>query len=199
MEQWTIKKTFEFDYGHRVHNQTLNQEYSIDNRCVCRHLHGHRGVVEVSLTANELKDDMVTDFKHLNWFKQFIDDAVDHKMIMDKDDPLLRVIFPLWDQCSKLYRVRFVDQFNSEGKKIGDEVMHDMLYISVEKNELFENDPILWELYEGLVVVEFVPTSENLSKWFFNIVKLRMEPLGVKVNSLIFKETPKSESNYSQV
>lgn len=198
MEQWVISKTFEFDYGHRVHNQTLNQEYSLDNACVCRHLHGHRGVVHVSLVADKLTDDMVTDFKHLNWLKQFIDHAIDHKMIMDINDPLLRVIFPLFDQCSKLHWCRFADQIDGNGDVSNKEVLHDRLYTYIAKNELFDNDPVLWELYEGLVVVDFVPTSENLSKWFYDIVSFRMAKIGVTVQSITFNETPKSESIYSR-
>ena len=28
---YTITKSFEFDYAHRVWNQSLNQQYSVDN------------------------------------------------------------------------------------------------------------------------------------------------------------------------
>lgn len=50
------------------------------------------------------------------------------------------------------------------------------------------------ELYEGIVIVNFVPTSENLSKWFFDIVKEKMTPLNVKTKGVQFFETPKSSS-----
>ncbi len=32
---------------------------------------------------------MVTDFKHLNWFKEWLDNTIDHKFILDINDPLI--------------------------------------------------------------------------------------------------------------
>ena len=37
---------------------------------------------------------MVTDFKHLNWFKQFLDCYTDHKFILDINDPLFSTLLP---------------------------------------------------------------------------------------------------------
>ena len=91
---WKIAKQFDFCYGHRVWSQKLNKEFSLDNRCVCRHLHGHQGKVIVYLEDDELVDGMVTDFKHLNWFKKFLDDTLDHKFIIDKSDPMFNSIVP---------------------------------------------------------------------------------------------------------
>lgn len=90
---WDISKSFEFDYGHRVWSQKLNSEYSLDNKLACRHLHGHRGKVIVHLTSKKLENGMVTDFKHLNFFKKFLDDNVDHKFIFDINDPMIPTIF----------------------------------------------------------------------------------------------------------
>jgi len=169
-----ITKTFECDYGHRVHNQTLNKEYSIDDQCVCRHLHGHRMKVAISLEAEELTEGMVTDFKHLNWFKKFIDEVIDHKFIVDINDPLFTVITGN-SPCQ-------VEQGVHSGATYG--------YFELDDNEL-EN-----EFYESFVVVDFVPTSENLSKWFFNIAKTKMAKMGVTVKRVTFNETPKSEAIY---
>lgn len=89
---YLITKEFEFCYGHRVHNQTLNTEYSVDGNCACRHLHGHQGKVVVHLSEKQLTNDMVTDFKHLNWFKKWLEDNLDHKMILDEKDPLTHLL-----------------------------------------------------------------------------------------------------------
>jgi 6-pyruvoyltetrahydropterin/6-carboxytetrahydropterin synthase len=96
----TIDKSFSFCYGHRVHNQSLNTKFTENNDgCLaCRHLHGHEGLIKVFLEedyspeageiSNIEKTGMVTDFKHLGWFKNFLDDVLDHKMILDINDPL---------------------------------------------------------------------------------------------------------------
>ena len=71
---WKIKKSFQFEYGHRVWTQSLQKDISCDTELKCRFLHGHHGVEEVTLSSNTLDSaGMVTDFKHLNWFKQFLD------------------------------------------------------------------------------------------------------------------------------
>jgi 6-pyruvoyltetrahydropterin/6-carboxytetrahydropterin synthase len=176
MNNWIISKEFDFCYGHRVWSQTLNQEYSIDNRCVCRHLHGHQGKVLVKLEASSLNQGMVTDFKHLNWFKKFLDDVLDHKFIIDRNDPGFNLIIPS----------REISWLNKpEGYSI---INPDWFKTLINKAEI--------EIFEGFVVVDFVPTSENLSKWLFDIIQLKMKKMGVKVKSVQFFETPKSSSQY---
>lgn len=168
-----ITKEFGLDYGHRVHNQTLNKEYSIDDCLVCRHLHGHRMTVFVTLEAEELTAGMVTDFKHLNWFKDWLDAVIDHKFIIDKNDPMFGRI---------------------TGKRLGDVVRIDPTHGFFE---LGDND-VENEIIESFVVVDFVPTSENISKWLFGIVSEKMAPLGVKVAQVMMMETPKSQAVYSE-
>ena len=46
------------------------------------------------------------------------------------------------------------------------------------------------------MIVNFVPTSENLSAWMAGIVDIKMAPLGVKVHHIDWWETPKSRSVY---
>ena len=92
--KWQISKQFDFCYGHRVWSQELNPEYSLDDCLMCRHLHGHQGKVLVHMESEKLENGMVTDFKHLNWFKKFLDDAIDHKFIIDINDPLFPTLLP---------------------------------------------------------------------------------------------------------
>ena len=173
---WKISKEFDFCYGHRVWSQTLNEEFSLDSCLKCRHLHGHQGKILVYLEAEKLQDGMVTDFKHLNWFKAFIDNVLDHKFILDINDPLFSTLIP---NVSKDELLKF-----EEGYSI----------IDLTK---FANEAIhLKELYEGYIVVDFVPTSENLSAWFLTIVQKKMDKLNVKVSHIEFLETPKSKSTF---
>ena len=171
-----ITKEFDFCYGHRVHNQILDKNYSIDDRCVCRHFHGHQGKVIVELTGDVSNRDMVTDFKHLNWFKKFLDENIDHKFIMDLSDPII-VNIPFINKSQMLYV--------SDGD----------YYVLPNLNP---QSPAVRDVVEGMIFVDFVPTSENLSKWFFKLINDRMKPLGVCVSKVTFKETPKTSAQYTE-
>lgn len=173
---WKISKEFDFCYGHRVWSQKLNTEFSLDGCLKCRHLHGHQGKILVYLEASKLQDGMVTDFKHLNWFKAFLDDVLDHKFILDINDPLFPTLLP---------NIKKDDL-------IGFEQGYYLVDLTKFKNE--ENHII--ELLEGYVLVDFVPTSENLSAWLLGIVQEKMNKLGIKVSHVEFLETPKSKSTF---
>ena len=171
--KWEISKEFDFCYGHRVWSQTLNIDFSLDACLKCRHLHGHQGKVIVYLESNELNNSMVTDFKHLNWFKAFLDDVLDHKFTLDINDPLFSTLVP--------------------NIKKEDFIKFDEGYFSINLTN-FKNEEL--ELYESYVVVDFVPTSENLSAWFLKIVQEKMNGLNIKVSKIEFLETPKSKSTF---
>lgn len=176
---YRIDKTFQCCYGHRVHNQILKESYSLDNKCVCRHLHGHQMTLKVGLEADNLENGMVTDFKHLNCIKKIVDDVIDHKFIMDINDPLFSDLFSQVDVDLDLIDYKFYKLVNLE---------------------LFKKQPShIYEKLEGLVIVDFVPTSENLCKFFADIAKEALEGLldnRVKLSFVEFWETPKSHCRY---
>lgn len=170
-----ISKTFEFDYGHRVWSQDLDEDLSLTNWCKCRHLHGHRGVVGVELESTELTAGMVTDFNHLNWFKKFIDDSLDHKFIVDINDPNFEVITGCNpDTCVRISCKGF-----------------EKFHVEARLSELKK------EFRDSFVIVDFVPTSENICKWLYDIVASELEGKGIKVSKVFFKETPKSYAEYT--
>lgn len=169
--KWEISKEFDFCYGHRVWNQTLNVDFALDECLKCRYLHGHQGKILVYLESEKLDNGMITDFKHLNWFKSFLDEVLDHKFILDINDPLFSSLVPNIDKNSLN---RFQDG-----------------YFLVNLTD-FKNEEK--ELYESFVIVDFVPTSENLSAWFLKIVQEKMKELDINVSSIEFFETPKSKS-----
>ena len=170
---WEISKEFDFCYGHRVWSQSLNTEFSLDGCLMCRHLHGHQGKIIVYLKSDILKSGMVTDFKHLNWFKKFLDDVLDHKFIIDINDPLFKTLLP---SIEKKELISF-----EEGYK--------RVNLSDFKNEILE-------LYESYIIVDFVPTSENISAWLLKIVQEKMKKIDIKVSKIEFLETPKSKSTF---
>jgi 6-pyruvoyltetrahydropterin/6-carboxytetrahydropterin synthase len=172
---WKISKAFDFCYGHRVWSQELNADFSLDPCLKCRHLHGHQGRIEVFLQSEQLnKGGMVTDFKHLNWFKQFLDDVLDHKFIIDTKDPLFSTLLPHYS--------------------VKELIAHPQGFYTVDLTKIKDEPSHIREMYEGYVLVDFVPTSENLSAWFLHICQEKMAHLGITVTAVEFCETPKSKS-----
>jgi len=173
--KWNISKEFDFCYGHRVWSQELNTEYSLDSCLMCRHLHGHQGKVIVHLQSNKLTNGMVTDFKHLNWFKKFLDDVLDHKFIIDINDPLYSTLLPLY-------------------KSDDDLITMPQNYKIVNLTKLKDEPLHIQEMYEGFIIVDFVPTSENISAWLLKIVQQKMSKINIDVSCIEYYETPKSRS-----
>ena len=81
---YSVTKTISFCYGHRL----LNYQGK------CKHLHGHNGRVEIFLSAKKLdKRGMVVDFGDVKQIvKGFVDDNLDHKMILCDKDSMVPVL-----------------------------------------------------------------------------------------------------------
>ena len=81
---YSVTKRIDFCYGHRL----------LDYEGVCKHPHGHNGVVEIEIQAATLDGrNMVTDFSDIKRvMKAWIDRELDHKMILRADDPLTRTL-----------------------------------------------------------------------------------------------------------
>ena len=176
-----ISKEFNFEYGHRVWSQTLNPKFSVDSKCICRHLHGHSGTIKIGLEAETLTNGMVTDFKHLNFFKVILDDDFDHKFIIDKNDPLL-------------------ENFLGGYESIEPCVVNKGTYLTMDSNKLknLKLPQHEFEMLESFVIVNFLPTSENLTKFFYELIESKISELGVKVSYVEFWETKKSYCKYSK-
>jgi 6-pyruvoyltetrahydropterin/6-carboxytetrahydropterin synthase len=86
---YKVTRQIDFCYGHRL----LNYEGK------CRHLHGHNGKVEVELAAETLNTlGMVRDFSEIKQIIQtWIDEQLDHKMILCKRDPIIPFLDPARD------------------------------------------------------------------------------------------------------
>ena len=78
---YRVTREIFFSYGHRLLNY--------DGKC--RYFHGHNGKVEVELEAEKLDErGMVFDFKDIkSVIKNWIDETLDHRMILNRKDPLL--------------------------------------------------------------------------------------------------------------
>jgi 6-pyruvoyltetrahydropterin/6-carboxytetrahydropterin synthase len=78
---YSVTREISFCYGHRL----------LDYAGKCRHLHGHNGRAEITLASAELdRLGMVLDFTQLKQIVGgWIDEALDHKMLLHRDDPAL--------------------------------------------------------------------------------------------------------------
>jgi len=74
-----VTREIDFCYGHRL----LNYEGK------CRHLHGHNGRALITIETSQLDDrGMVQDFSEIKRvLSRWIDGALDHRMILHRDDP----------------------------------------------------------------------------------------------------------------
>ena len=81
---YKVTRELNFCYGHRL----------LEYAGKCKHLHGHNGKALITLSSSKLDGlGMVMDFTKL---KQtvgvWIDNELDHKMILHKNDPLIGLL-----------------------------------------------------------------------------------------------------------
>ncbi len=81
---YRVAREIEFCYGHRL----LNYEGK------CRHLHGHNGKAVIVLEAQALDQrGMLVDFSDIKKeVQRWIDEQLDHNMLLSEADPLLPVL-----------------------------------------------------------------------------------------------------------
>lgn len=165
-----ISKEFEGDFGHRVWSQKLDEEFAGTTTCKCKALHGHRFKIVPEIASDlGLQHGMVTDFTHFAKFKEWIDLVMDHKLLMDINDPVLKQLFPL-----------LISHKGSKWKY--EKAIYDEESCTVDE----------LEIYDGLIIVEFVPTAENIAQWLAVDILPKFLPSHIYVTALTFYETPKS-------
>lgn len=81
---FTISRQFTFCYAHRLLNHPGK----------CANLHGHNGIIKIELQKNQLNTQgMVTDFVDIkHTIGEWIETHLDHRVILEKQDPLLKVL-----------------------------------------------------------------------------------------------------------
>ena len=82
-----VTRVIHFCYGHRL----------MDYSGKCRHPHGHNGQVEVTIESAKLDSlGMVVDFEEIKLkVQKWIDSELDHKMLLNKTDPLVKILTDL--------------------------------------------------------------------------------------------------------
>lgn len=178
-EKWTISKEFNFEMGHRVWSQKLDHAHlSLSTECACKHLHGHSYSIKVNLEAKHLDNSsMVTDFKNLNFVKEFLDSTLDHKFMLDVNDPNFDLITGV--------------------KAVSEPVINfTNLYDYIWDFNYFDDRTKTH--IKSFVLVNFVPTSENICKY---LKQHFQEKIGyiAKVSAVELWETKKSYCRYEDI
>lgn len=81
---YRVAREIEFCYGHRL----------LEYEGKCRHLHGHNGKAVIILGGEALDHrGMLVDFSDIKRHLQaWIDEHLDHNMLLHRDDPILPVL-----------------------------------------------------------------------------------------------------------
>ena len=114
--------------------------------------------------------------KNLNFMKQFVDDVLDHKFMIDINDPNFKLITGQdWPISQPTPFVNFTNfgSYNWIGLTDGEK-----LHIN------------------SFVLVDFVPTSENICKYLFEYAQSRIGSIAT-VTAVELWETAKSHCRYT--
>ncbi len=84
LNMYQVTREIHFCYGHRLINYSGK----------CKNLHGHNGLAVITIESEQLDElGMVTDFSNIkSVVSQWIDDNLDHRMILCEEDPLLPIL-----------------------------------------------------------------------------------------------------------
>jgi len=155
----TITRRLEFDAGHRVYQHESK----------CNHIHGHRYVVEIECKGSLDKLGRIVDFSVIKTkFGKWIDDNLDHGMILFKDDPL-----------SKLW------QFF--GLKIATNAAPYPLAHLIESSNPQKH-----------FIMKKNPTAENLAEFLYKRANEILSEDGFTVTKMTVWETPNCRAEYSE-
>jgi len=176
--KYEISKKFQIDCAHRVYNQQLDNEEE-----KCKRIHGHTYTIEVFIKSDKLSRDMVLDFNRLKIVKKFLDDYLDHRLLVYIGDTELIETF------NKL--LRSLGKCNAYG------LSEHYEFISLNSHvlsRLLEKQHVLKLEHENPLInsVTLLPcntTSERLGEWLIDICNTL---LPIKVSKIIVRETPKS-------
>ena len=122
---YIITKEVYFCYGHRLMNHPGK----------CRNLHGHSVKASISIRQEQLNPQgMVCDFSDVKaCVESFIDDVLDHKFLLHKDDPIIPALIANNEQYLA------IDEHPTA------EVLSKMIYQYVKQQGFNVDQVVLWE------------------------------------------------------
>lgn len=187
---YRIQKTFDWSMGHRVHNQQLNDVFSCGSSCKCKNLHGHSYSATISIMAEKLHNNMVIDFTDLKFIKAWIDRHLDHKFLLDEEDPMLEGMGLPSKQGLKEATNRL---------SVYSEDCIAAAYDEHEEDEGIElvslEDHVTW--LSSYVFMDGVPTSEEIAKLIYDYAVSELSTVdNYVVESVTVSESPSSAATY---
>lgn len=205
-DRWTVSESFEFSYGHRVWGHPRHR---------ARQLHGHSAILSVSIHGDpELEWGLSTDPDELNWLDDLIKNHIDHKFIVHLDDPWLPNIVngtPQFNETGLIHARRDDLQEEPAGSLShlkthmplnthDDNIIDARPIFAAYSNHLIGHtlntsnlDGPEQEFFDSFLFVDFVPTSENIIKWFYEIIAAS----GTCVADVSLHIPPKYTTTYS--
>ena len=129
---------------------TGHRQYKADSHC--RWIHGYGRYVELKFACDKRDDKgWVYDFGGLKWFKKWLEDQWDHRLLLAHDDPLIG----LFEGLHKLGGVNL--NILPEGYGPGIEDSCKWVYDNV--------NPMITEKTNGRVWIEKVRVYEHENNW----------------------------------
>ncbi len=213
-----ISKTFEFSCAHSVYSQELNRNWAKITYPKCRRLpgHGHNYKLTVYLSSKKLdKSQMVTDFGHLSWLKEFLDECFDHKLLLSFNDPAFRILFlklgliegkhftlpkelDCSAECIAVNNTFRVERFLFTEVEI--ERLNEFQFLTFTNFSSSEKTPLAdfyQRLLDGIALFKASPTSENLAQFFYYFISENIKPLGITCSRVKVFETHSSSATFS--
>ena len=139
---------------------------------------------------------MVLDYNELGFVKDMINDILDHRTLIAESDPILKkVLLPVFSDNLK----ESLLEKSSEPYPVFIKTSWECSKFNIDVIE----DLDIKEFLGSFVIVPFTTSSENISRWIFQIVESKIYKFNqihgtdVKVLSVSYKETPNSEAVYS--
>lgn len=144
----------------------------MNHKSKCKNIHGHRYKIEVGV------DDKIITEKGVSNEGMVIDFGDLKKIMMNEIDEVYDHGFIMSKEDDLLMKIFDVE--------IMGEVKNANRYVSLNNID------------SKIIVVDFIPTAENLAKHWFDIIKGELEKIKIKLKFVRVWETPTSSAIYEE-